>query len=144
MAKNRNTDFASFLRSQGLRKRLAKAVSDLEGSDLRGNAEKLARRVIGDLRSAADEIEKRLNVSTGAGKRRAPAKRGRKSTARKSTARKSTARKSTARKSTARKSTTRKAPAKRTTSARKSTARKSTARKSTGRKTTRRSPRKSS
>ena len=123
MAKKRNTDFASFLRSQGLRKRLAKAVSDLEGSDLRGNAEKLARRVIGDLRGAADEIEKRLNVSTGAAKRRAPAKKR----ARKTTARKSTARKTTARKSSARKTTARKAPAKRT-SARKSTARKTTRR----------------
>src|SRR3954447_16930884 len=126
MAKNRNTDFVSFLRSQGLRKRVARAVADLDRRDARGNAEKLARRVINDLRSAAEEIEKRLDLS-GAGSRRAAgkkaartrtraatkrsasarkgaAKRGRKSTARKSTARKTTARKSTARKASPRKS----------------------------------------
>jgi hypothetical protein len=76
MARNRNTDFASFLRSQGLRKRVARALSDLEsgGRDARGNAEKLARRVVNDLRSAAEEIEKRLNVG-GAGTRSSAAKK---------------------------------------------------------------------
>lgn len=136
MARNRNTDFFSFLRSQGLRKRVAKALSDLEagGQDARGNAEKVGRRVIADLRSAADMIEKRLGVGgssrtsgarkaaktrrRAAAKRSSAAKKGAKTRARKAAPRKTTARKSTARKSTARKTT-----------GRKSTARKSTARK---------------
>ena len=137
MARNRNTDFVSFLRSQGLRKRVAKALSDLEsgGRDARGNAERVGRRVITDLRSAADAIEKRLDIG-GAGTRSSAAKKGarkrtaakrrpaaKKAGARKTSARKTTARKSTARKSTARKSTGRK------TSARKTSARKSSARK---------------
>src|SRR4051812_15994575 len=127
MAKNRNSDLFSSLRSQGLRKRVARALSDLEsgGRDARGDAEKLARRVISDLRSAADTIEKRLDVGragtrSSAGKKAArtrkrtsarrssaakkgAAKRTRKTTARKTTARKTTARKAAPRKTTARK-----------------------------------------
>jgi hypothetical protein len=129
MAKNPNTDFVNYLRSSGLRKRVAKTLSDLE-SDPRGNAEKIGRRVISDLRSAADAIEKRLNIG-GAGTRSSAAKkaaktrkraaakrsagakkaastRARKTTGRKTTARKTTARKSTPRKTTPRKSTPRK------------------------------------
>ena len=122
MARNRNNDFVSFLRSQGLRKRVARALSDLEsgGRDARGNAEKLARRVISDLRSAAEEIEKRLNVG-GAGTRSSAAKKA-------AATRKRSARK----RSTAAK----KGAAKRSSSTRKSTGRKTAARKSTGRKTT--------
>jgi hypothetical protein len=132
MARNRNTDFVTFLRSQGLRKRVAKALADLEsgGRDARGNAEKIGRRVIGDLRSAADAIEKRLDLG-GAGTRSSAAKKGAKTrkrgAAKRSTAAKKSgakrARKSTGRKTTARKSTARK------TTGRKSTARKSSARK---------------
>lgn len=136
MARNRNTDFVSFLRSQGLRKRVARALSDLESgaSDARGNAEKLARRVIADLRSAAEEIEKRLDIG-GAGsrssaakkgaatrkraasKRRASAKKGAATRARKAASkasgRKTTARKASGRKTTARKSAARKSARKR-------------------------------
>src|SRR5436190_13466672 len=103
MARNRNTDFVSFLRSQGLRKRVARALSDLEGSGrgARGNAEKLGQRVIQDLRAAANEIEKRLNVG-GAGTRSAAAKKAAR-TRKRTAAKKGGARKSTARKSTARK-----------------------------------------
>src|SRR5437588_8528409 len=74
MAKKNNNDFVSFLRSQGLRKRLAKTLADLEqsGGDVRGNAEKIGKRVISDLRSAADAIEKRLDIG-GAGTRSAAA-----------------------------------------------------------------------
>jgi hypothetical protein len=128
MAKKTNTDFFSTLRSSGLRKSVAKALSDLEtrSPEARVSAERVAHRVVSDLRNAADTIEKRLNVG-GAGtraaaakkaastrkraatKRSAAAKKGaatRKSSAKKST--KSTARKSTGRKSTARKRTTKK------------------------------------
>ena len=124
MARNRNTDFVSYLRSQGLRKRVAKALSDLESGSrgARGNAEKAGRRVIADLRSAADAIEKRLDIG-GAGTRSAAAKKAAKTRKRSATKRRSGAKKSAARKSTARKSTARKSPA------RKSTARKSSARK---------------
>jgi DNA-binding protein HU-beta len=134
--KKNNNDLFSALRTQGIRKRVARALSELESGsrETRANAEKLARRAVADLRSAADALEKRLNIGT-------PAKKtSRKSTARKSTARKTTrkaaprkttARKSTARKSTgARKTTARKSTARKTTGARKTSARKSTARKS--------------
>ena len=119
MARNRNTDFVSYLRSQGLRKRVAKALSDLESGSrgARGNAEKAGRRVIADLRSAADAIEKRLDLG-GAGTRSRAAKKGAKTRKRTATKRRPGAKKSTARKSTARKSP-----------ARKSTGRKSSARK---------------
>src|SRR3954468_14981079 len=145
MARNRNNDFVSFLRSQGVRKRVARAVADLDRRDARGNAEKLARRVITDLRSAAEEIEKRLDIG-GAGTRsragkKAARTRKRATTKRSSAARKGAAkrgRKSTARKSGARKTSARKAPAKksggRKTTARKSSGRKSTARKGSARK----------
>jgi DNA-binding protein HU-beta len=124
MAKKGNTDFVSYLRSSGLRKRVAKTLAELE-ADPKGNAEKLGRRVITDLRSAADAIEKRLDIG-GAGtrsaaakkaastrkrataKRSASAKKGASTRARKTTARKTTARKTTARKTTARKTTARK------------------------------------
>jgi DNA-binding protein HU-beta len=134
MAKNRNTDFFSFLRSQGLRKRVAKALADLEagGQDARGNAEKVGRRVIADLRGAADTIEKRLNVG-GAGTRSRAAKKAAKTRKRTTTKRRPAAKKSGARKTTARKTTARKSTAGKST-ARKTTARKSTARKSTARK----------
>ena len=136
MARNRNTDLVSSLRARGIRKRVARALSDLEsgGRDARGNAEKVARRVIADLRSAADTIEKRLDIGgvgtrSSAGKKAArtrkrsaakrstaakkgAAKRARKSTARKTTgARKTSARKTSARKTTARKTSARKSPA---------------------------------
>src|SRR3954452_7074755 len=138
MARNRNTDFVTFLRSQGLRKRVAKALADLEsgGRDARGNAEKIGRRVIGDLRSAADAIEKRLDIG-GAGTRSSAGKKAartrkrastKRSSAAKKGARKASGRKTTARKSTARKSSPRKSTSRKTT-ARKSTARKSSARK---------------
>jgi hypothetical protein len=126
MAKNRNTDLFSSLRSQGIRKRVARALSDLEsgGRGARGNAEKLAKRVIADLRSAADNLEKRLDIGRpgtrssaakkaastrrrAASKRCASAMKGAATRARKGTARKTTARKGTARKTTARKTTAR-------------------------------------
>lgn len=122
MARNRNNDFVSFLRSQGLRKRVARALSELEGSDIRGNAEKLAQRVIKDLRSAADEIEKRLDIG-GAGTRSRAAAKAAKTRKRTATKRSAAAKK--AAKTRARKSTT---------SARKSTGRKTSARKSSARK----------
>lgn len=133
MAKKRSNDFVDFLRSQGLRKRVAKALSDLESStsDARGNAERIGRRVMDDLRNAADEIEKRLNIG-GAGTRSAAAKKAAK-TRKRATKKRATARKSTtARKtSSARKTTARKSSG----GARKTSARKTSARKTSGRKT---------
>jgi hypothetical protein len=148
MAKKRNTDFSNFLRSQGLRKRVAKAVSDLEdgAGDVRGNAERLGRRVIADLRSAADEIEKRLNLG-GAGARATSAKKGagtRKRAAKKRSTAGTKGAKTGARKSTKRATST---TGRTTTGARKTSARKTTARKTTARKTTARkssTPRKTS
>src|SRR3954449_6371089 len=96
MAKNRNSDLFSFLRSQGLRKNVARALSDLDSGrrDARGNAEKIARRVIADLRSAAEEIEKRLDIG-GAGTRSRAGKKAARTRKRAATKR-STARKGAA------------------------------------------------
>ena len=121
MARSRTDDLISTLRAQGVRKRVAKALSELEGGrkSAGGRAEKLARQAIKDLRQAASEIEKRLGGATptsrargakkaaatrkrAASKRSAAAKRGAATRSRKSTSRKSTGRKTTSRKSTAR------------------------------------------
>jgi hypothetical protein len=126
MAKSNNKDFVSYLRSSGLRKRVAKTLADLE-ADPRGNAEKLGRRVISDLRSAADAIEKRLDIG-GAGTRSAAAKKAAKTRKRAATKRSTAAKKGAAtraRKTTARKTTARKTTARKTTTARKSSPRKS-------------------
>jgi hypothetical protein len=141
MARKGNSDLFSFLRSQGLRKRVAKALSDLEGGgrDARGNAEKVGRRVISDLRSAADTIEKRLDIG-GAGTRSTAAKKAGSTRKRAATKRSTAAKKGAAKR--ARKTTTSAASGaagtarKATSSARKSTARKTTARKRTARKRT--------
>src|SRR3954447_8793687 len=129
MAKNRNSDLFSFLRSQGLRKSVARALSDLEsgGRDARGNAEKLARRVISDLRSAADTIEKRIDIGA-AGARSSAARKGARSRKR------TTAKRSSAAKKGASKRARKAAPRK--TAARKTTARKAAPRKTSARKTT--------
>src|SRR3954452_8217091 len=105
MARNRNTELFSTLRSAGIRKRVARALSDLEsgGRDARGNAEKIGRRVIGDLRSAADAIEKRLDIG-GAGTRSGATKKGARTRKRTSTKRSSVAKKG-ARKTSGRKTT---------------------------------------
>jgi DNA-binding protein HU-beta len=120
MANKGNSDFFSSLRSQGLRKSVAKALSDLEtrSPEARAGAERVAQRVASDLRNAAEMIERRLNVG-GAGtrseaakkaastrkraasKRSAAAKKGAATPARKTSASKSTAGKSSARKSSA-------------------------------------------
>src|SRR5690349_415491 len=134
MAKNRNSDLFSSLRSRGLRKRVARALSDLESGSrgARGNAEKLARRVIGDLRTAADTIEKRLDVG-GAGTRSSAAKKAARTRKRASTKRSAAAKKGAAKR--ARKTAARKTTGARKTTARKTTARKASPRKSTARKT---------
>jgi hypothetical protein len=149
MARNKNTDLFSSLRSHGLRKGVAKALADLEkgGKKSSSKAEGLARQAITDLRAAADTIEKRLNIG-GAGTRSTAAKKAattRKRTAakRSTAARKGAAKRSSTKRSTgtARKATTRAAgtarkAVKKATGARKTTGRKTTGRKSTARKST--------
>jgi hypothetical protein len=149
MARKNNTDLFSSLRSQGLRKGVAKALADLEKSGKKGGskAEGIARQAITDLRSAADTIEKRLNIG-GAGTRSTAAKkaattRKRAATKRSTAAKKGAAKRTSTKRSagTARKVTTRAAgtarkAVKKATGARKTTARKTTARKTTARKTT--------
>lgn len=141
MAKRRNTDFFSSLRSHGLRKGVAKTLADLEGSGkgARSRAEKLAHEAIADLRAAADAIERRLDIG-GAGSRSRAAKKAagtrKRAAAKRSTAAKKAASTRARKTGGARKSaagTARKAVRKATGTARK------TARKATGaRKTTRR------
>jgi hypothetical protein len=150
MARKNSTDFFASLRSAGLRKGVAKTIADLEKSGKKtGNkAEALARQAVTDLRSAADTIEKRLNIG-GAGTRataaRKAAKTRKRSAAKRSSAAKKAARSragagvkratTTARKAASRATGARKTTARKTT-ARKTTARKSGARKTTARKTT--------
>jgi hypothetical protein len=150
MARKGNSDLFSYLRSQGLRKSVARALSDLEsgGRDARGNAEKLGRRVIADLRAAADSIEKRLDI--GGAVKKAAGTRKRAATKRSTAAKKGAAKKGAAKKGAAKKGTAKRArkatkstasrasgtARKTTSSARKTTARKSTARKTTARKRT--------
>jgi hypothetical protein len=116
MARTKGNDFFTTLRAQGLRKRVAKALSDLEttGRGAGRTAEARAREAIRDLRAAADAIEKRLDIGgsgtrsraakkaaqtrkAGAAKRSAAAKKGaakRRTTTRRTTKRRTTARKS--------------------------------------------------
>jgi hypothetical protein len=139
MARNKDSDLFSALRAQGLRKRVARALSDIEsgGRGARGNAEKLAQRVIADLRQAADTIEKRLDIG-GAGSRSEAAQKATKTRKRAATKRRAPAKKAAAtraRKTSARKTSARKTSAGTTTTARKTGARKTSARTTTARKT---------
>ena len=115
MAKRSNTDLFTSLRSQGLRKSVARTLSDLESasSGARSRAEKLARQAIKDLRSAADTLEKRVNLG-GAGSRstaakKAAATRKRAATKRSAAAKKGAAKRKAATKKTSAKRTARKA-----------------------------------
>src|SRR3954470_22726833 len=73
MARSRSNDLFSTLRSQGLRKRVAKALSELESGrkSASGRAEQLARQAIKALREAASEIEKRLGTAGSSSRSRA-------------------------------------------------------------------------
>jgi hypothetical protein len=126
MARNQKSDLFSSLRSQGLRKSVASTLADLESGSrsARANAEKLARRAIADLRSAADTLERRLDIG-GAGTRSNAAKKAA-----------STRKRAATKRSTAAKKGAAKRARKATSGARKTTARKTTARKTTGRKST--------
>ena len=96
MAKKSNTDFFSSLRSQGLRKSVAKALADLEtrGPEARAAAEKVARSVANDLRNAADTIERKLDVGQ-ADARTSAAKKAASTQKRGATTRRPTAKKGT-------------------------------------------------
>jgi len=138
MARNRSNDLFNTLRTQGLRKRVARALAELEGGgrSARGGAEKLARQAVTDLRSAADHLEKRLNIG-GAGTRSSAAKKAAATRKRASAKRSSPARKGATKRATtsARKTASRAAGAARKTTARKTTtARKAAPRKTTARK----------
>jgi hypothetical protein len=98
----KNTDFFSALRAQGLRKRVAKALDELEksGRSAGGRAEKAARQAIKDLRAAADSIEKRLDIG-GAGSRSRAAKKAATTRKRTATKRRPSTRKTTTKRTTA-------------------------------------------
>ncbi len=111
MAKRSNKDLFTSLRTQGLRKSVARTLSDLESTSrtARTRAEKLARQAIKDLRSAADTIEKRVNVG-GAGTRSTAAKKAAATRKRTAAKRSAAAKKGAAkRKAAAKKSTATKA-----------------------------------
>jgi hypothetical protein len=131
MAKN-DRDLFDRLRSAGLRKQVARTLSGI-GDDAGKKAVRAARNAATELRSLADDIERRLPslpaVSIGSS---APARR---TATRKPAARKPAARRSTARKPAARK------PAARTTAARTTSARQPAARAASPSTTGRRAPR---
>jgi hypothetical protein len=62
MAKRQSEDLFEVLRGRGLRKRVAKTISELDGSGRRAGSkgEKLARRAVDDLTAAAEDIRKRV------------------------------------------------------------------------------------
>src|SRR5436305_10312250 len=105
MAKRSSTDLFSSLRSQGLRKSVARTLSDLESTSrgARSRAEKMARQAIKDLRSAADTIEKRVNIG-GAGSRSTAAKKAAATRKRAATKRSASAKKAATTRKTAKKS----------------------------------------
>jgi hypothetical protein len=90
----RNDLFAS------LSKRANSALKELEGSSAsaRSRAEKLARATIKDLRAAADELQKRLDIG-GKGSRSTAAKKGAATRKRTSAKRSSAAKKGAAKRS---------------------------------------------
>ena len=132
MAKRRNTNLFDQLHAQGLRKRVARAVADLEsgGKKAGAGAEKTAREALANLRALTAELEKRIG-STPSTSRRAGAKKAA------ATRKRSAAKRSTAAKKAA-------ATRKRSSSTRKSSggARKATSRKSPARKAARKAVRK--
>ena len=74
MANKRNTDLFDAMRSAGLRKKVARSVSDAIGSGRRrADAPKAVKTVVADLKRLADEIEDR--AKGGPQKRSAAAKK---------------------------------------------------------------------
>lgn len=93
MAKKSRTDeLFETLRAQGLRKRVARTIADLEKSGRKAGsgAEKRALAVVKDLRAAADSIQARIDGSAGrkAGAKKAAATRKRKAATRSAAGRK--------------------------------------------------------
>jgi hypothetical protein len=97
MAKRRNTNVFDQLHAQGLRKRVARAVADLEsgGKKAGAGAEKTAREALANLRALTAELEKRLGSSAStsrrAGARKAAATRKRAAAKRSGAAKKAAA-----------------------------------------------------
>jgi hypothetical protein len=60
MAKKTNDDLFDALRARGLRKRVAKTISGLDGRKAGSRGEQLARRAAADLTAAAEDIRKRV------------------------------------------------------------------------------------
>jgi hypothetical protein len=63
MAKKRDNDLMKTLRQSGVRKRVARAVSDAAGRANSGKQPAVVTRTIKGLRSAANELEKRAGGS---------------------------------------------------------------------------------
>jgi len=122
MAKN-DSDLFDRLKRAGLRKQVAKTLSEIEGAGKK--AQRAARRAVGDLRSIADELERRLPVGDSAPARKpAPARRRARTSARAAKPAAATTAKPAARSRTAGgRAAGASAPARRTT-ARRATARK--------------------
>ena len=68
MAKKSSDDLFDILRARGLRKSVAKAIADAQGTGKTGGrkAESLARDALTDLRAASDAIRTRLVDGDGA------------------------------------------------------------------------------
>ena len=89
MAKKRDTDLMAQLRESGLRKKVARSITDSAGQARKGKTPKLVTDTVSSLRKAATELENRV---TGPD-RRAAAKKGAATRKRKAAARRASARK---------------------------------------------------
>jgi hypothetical protein len=89
MAKKRDNDLMKKLQQSGVRKRVARAVSDAAGKTNSGRQPAVVTRTIESLRSAASEIEKRV----GGSQRSEAAKKAARTRKRKAAQRSSAARK---------------------------------------------------
>src|SRR5206468_6811201 len=95
MANTIDRELFDRLRASGLRKRVARVISEATGAgrDAGGRAEQTARKAIKDLRGLADEIEDRLRGTTQKSSRSEAAKKGAQTRARQASTRSEAAKK---------------------------------------------------
>lgn len=91
MAKKKDNDLFETLRARGLRTKVARAVTDGGSS-----GEKAARKALGDLQSAAEDIRSRVTGATSTSSRAEAARKAARTRKRKAAARSASAKKAAA------------------------------------------------